>query len=150
MAKSEPNLRTSGLPLGVRIVGWFYITAAVSGLVSAPMEWISEFRAGTLIIPLGIGVPAFFVGRGLLRGNHRAWWIARAVAIVAILTTLVVVVVGLIRPDLGEVSGPFGFQRPARPWDPLLLAIGVGHLAFWGWQYYVLSRSNTKRLFGSP
>ena len=136
---SESLDRSALVPSSARAVGWFWLAGVPVGLVTGVMEFIQALQGGNLLIalPAGVGLSGWAIGRGLLRGNRRAWrWARRIAALVVIATVLVSALFLFSDPDTVTLSFPWG-TRDAALWEAVLLfgcvaAIGV-------WQFLALN-----------
>lgn len=134
----EPD-RSALVPSSARAVGWFWLAGVPVGLVTGAMEFIQALQGGNLSIalPAGVGLSGWAIGRGLLRGNRRAWRWARRVAALAVVASLLVSSIFLFAdPDTVTLSFPWG-TRDAALWESALL---VGFVALiGGWQFFALN-----------
>ena len=109
------------------------------GFVAGVMEFIGSLQGGDLSIalPAGVGISGWAIGRGLLRGNRRAWrWARRIAALVMVASALVGAVALFADADTMTLDFPWG-TRDAGKREAILL---LGVMAFIGaWQFFSLS-----------
>jgi hypothetical protein len=141
--RSSPNLaqpdRSDLVPGSAKGVGWFWLAAVPVGFVTGAIELMGSLQGGDLSIalPVGVGLSGWAIGRGLLRGNRRAWlWARRLAAVATVGSVLVGLAVLFADPSSVTLELPWG-QREAAKWESLLLlglVAGVG-----GWQFLALN-----------
>lgn len=137
------------LPRGIRVIAWFWLLAAALGAVGGVIEFVQTLRgSGTLnvVLPAGVGVSGWALGRGLLRGTRRAWlWARRLAAVVSVVLPIMIVLM-MLSPETAQLSFPGG-TRSVRPWDPLVLVPGTGLVLFFFWQLVALNRHETRQFY---
>lgn len=131
--------RSALVPTGARAVGWFWLIGVPVGFISGVMEFVKSLEGGDLSIalPAGVGISGWAIGRGLLKGNRRAWrWARRIAAAVTCVSVLVSVLALFANPDTLTVDFPWG-TREAGKWEAIMM---LGCMAVVGaWQFVSLN-----------
>jgi len=142
--------RSDLVPGSAKGVGWFWLAAVPVGFVAGVMEFIGSLQGGDLSIalPVGVGLSGWAIGRGLLRGNRRAWlWARRLAAVATVGSVMVGLTVLIADPSSVTLEFPWG-PREAAKWESLLflgLVAGVG-----GWQFLVLNSKASQTAYDPP
>jgi hypothetical protein len=147
---AESPDRSALVPNGVRVVGWFWLAGVPVGFATGVMEFIQALQGGSLSIalPAGVGLSGWAIGRGLLRGNPRAWRWARRIAALAVAASLLVSSILLFAdPDTVTLSFPWG-ARDAALWESVLLAGFVAVIS--GWQFLALNSRAAQAVYDPP
>ena len=138
------------IPANVRAVGWFWLAGVPIGFVSGIVEIVQSLRAGGLsvAVPVSIGVSGWAIGRGLLTGSRRAWrWARRIAGAVTLVTTVLIVLMLVTRPDNLQLEMPWG-SRAAERWQAILLLTAMAVLG--AWQFLSLNSAAARRVFDPP
>jgi hypothetical protein len=141
--------RSDLVPGNARAVGWFWLAAVPVGFVTGVIEFIGALQGGGLSIalPVGVGLSGWAIGRGLLRGNRRAWlWARRLAALATLGAILVVAIVLFADPESVTLEFPWGTHEAAK-WESLLflgLVAGVG-----AWQFLALNGTAARTAYDS-
>ena len=127
-------------PLSLKIVAALFILGGISSIIDV----IVDLTRGTL--PLNFGVLGLFVGIGLLRFS-RAW---RTCALVFLWIALIgLPLVALVFLFLaGSVNYTIFWQKIGPGSRPIAVALAALLFAVTVWQYRVLTRPDTRKLFG--
>lgn len=148
--RSDAEDRSAPVPTRARAVGWFWLAGVPIGFVAGVMEFVGSLQGGDLSIalPAGVGISGWAIGRGLLRGNRRAWrWARRIAALVMVASALVCAVALFADPDTLTLDFPWG-TRDAGKWEAILL---LGVMAVIGaWQFFSLNSETTRIAFDPP
>ncbi|ANM29184.1 hypothetical protein ABI59_05615 [Acidobacteria bacterium Mor1] len=150
MARSETSAAPlPDLPPAVRFISGFYYFAALVGVAGAVSRTIQAFQGGAVMIalPIGVGMSAWAIGRGLRRGSRRSWWWARLFAGITPLLTIAFGMVLLFVGNQVTYSTPFGPAGEISSRSPWLLAALLVVIAFWSWQFWSLTRPAVKQIF---
>ncbi len=143
--------RSELVPTGARAVGWFWLAGVPIGLVAGVREFIETLQGGDLSIalPAGVGLSGWAMGRGLLKGNRRAWrWARRIAALVMFGSVLGCVVVLFADPETLTLDFPWGTHDADSKWEAILL---LGIMAFVGaWQFFSLNSEAARAAFDPP
>ena len=139
--------RSALVPTNARAVGWFWLAGVPIGFIGGVIEFIQSLQGGDLSIalPAGVGISGWAIGRGLLKGNRRAWRWARRIAALAMFGSVLVCAVALFAdPDTLTLDFPWG-ARDAGKWEVVLL---LGILAIiGGWQFFSLNSKAARAAF---
>lgn len=142
--------RSALVPNGVRVVGWFWLAGVPVGCATGVMEFVQALQGGNLSIalPAGVGLSGWAIGRGLLRGNHRAWRWARRIAALAVAASVLGSSILLFAdPNTVTLSFPWG-TRDAALWESVLLAGFVAVIG--GWQFLALNSRAAQAVYDPP
>jgi hypothetical protein len=143
--------RSALVPTGARAVGWFWLAGVPIGFVTGVMEFIETLQGGDLSIalPAGVGLSGWAMGRGLLKGNRRAWrWARRIAALVMVGSALGCAVVLFADPETLTLDFPWGTHDADSKWEAILL---LGIMAFVGaWQFFSLNSEAARAAFDPP
>ncbi len=143
--------RSELVPTGARAVGWFWLAGVPIGLVAGVREFIETLQGGDLSIalPAGVGLSGWAMGRGLLKGNRRAWrWARRIAALVMVGSALGGAVVLFADPETLTLDFPWGTHDADSKWEAILL---LGIMAFVGaWQFFSLNSEAARAAFDPP
>lgn len=129
------------------MIGWFYIAAGPLGVIGETVGLIQWLRGGGVLdlpIPLAAGLSGWAIGRGLLRGNHRAWRWARGIARLALAVVALMALMVFTSTGALSVSLPIGEMEVGRGGAALFTAL-MG--AFWAWQIAILRSPEAKQAF---
>ena len=140
---------TPELPPQVRFIAGFYLFSSLVGVVSAIARTIQALQGGMIQIalPVGVGLSAWAIGRGLLRGRRRAWWWARLIAGITPVMTIVFMTLLLFFADEAKVTTPWGTSSMVPVQNPWLLASVALVALFFSWQLWILTRPAVKRIY---
>jgi len=142
--------RSALVPNSARAVGWFWLAGVPIGFVTGVMEFIKSLQGGDLSIalPAGVGLSGWAIGRGLMRGNRRAWlWARRIAGLVMFGSALMCAVALLADPDTLTLDFPWG-TRAAGKWEAILL-LGVAAV-IGGWQFFSLNSQAARAAYDPP
>ena len=142
--------RSALVPTNARAVGWFWLAGVPIGFVSGVMEFIESLQGGDLSIalPAGVGISGWAIGRGLLKGNRRAWRWARRIGGLVMFSSVVVCAVALLAdPDTLTLDFPWG-TRDAGKWEAIVL-LGLAAV-IGGWQFFSLSSQAARAAYDPP
>lgn len=154
--KADPEPLTEAPPVvppEVRTVGWMWLAVAPIGFVSGLVEFFQSLQSGGLSValPIGIGMSGWSIGRGLLKGNRRAWrWARRLAAFTALASTagaLAACVAWILGTGGMEITSALG-NTPTEPWVVMLLFVAFAIVG--GWQYRSLSSAAARSVFDLP
>lgn len=143
----EGEDRSALVPAAARAVGWFWLAAAPVGFVAGALEFARSIQGGGLSIalPIGVGISGWALGRGLLRGNRRAWRWARRIAVLMLVgSVLLGAIVLFADPESVTVDLPWG-TREAAVLESLLLFGLIAVTA--GWQLLSLSSTAARAAY---
>ena len=147
----EDEDRLELVPTSARAVGWFWLAGVPIGFVSGVLEFIEALEGGDLSIalPAGVGLSGWAIGRGLLKGNRRAWrWARRIAALVMVGSVLGCAVVLFANPDTLTLDFPWGTHDADNKWEAILL---LGIVAITGaWQFFSLNNEAARAAFDPP
>jgi hypothetical protein len=147
-SRAELEDRSALVPAGARAVGWFWLAGVPIGFVSGVMELIKMLQGGDLSIalPAGVGLSGWAIGRGLLKGNRRAWrWARRIAALVMFGSVLGCAVVLFADPETLTIDFPWGTHDADSKWEAILL---LAIMAFVGaWQFLSLNTEAARAAF---
>ena len=142
--------RSELVPPGARAVGWFWLAGVPIGFVTGVMEFIRSLQGGDLSIalPAGVGLSGWAIGRGLLKGNRRAWRWARRIGALVMFGSVAVCTVALFaNPDTLTLDFPWG-TRDADKWEAILL-LGIATIVG-AWQFFSLNSEAARAAFDRP
>ena len=143
--------RSELVPASARAVGWFWLAGVPLGFVTGVMEFIRSLQGGDLSIalPAGVGLSGWAIGRGLLKGNRRAWsWARRIAALVMFGSVLGWAVVLFSNPDTLTIDFPWGARDADSKREAILL---LGIMAITGaWQFFSLNGEAARAAFNPP
>ena len=146
--RGEVEDRSELVPTSARAVGWFWLAGGPIGFVTGAMELIRSLQGGDLSIalPAGVGLSGWTIGRGLLKGNRRAWrWARRIAALVMFGSVLGCAVVLFAEPDTLTLDFPWGTRDADNKWEAILL---LGIVAITGaWQFFSLNSEAARAAF---
>ena len=143
--------RSELVPPGARAVGWFWLAGVPIGFVTGVMEFIRSLQGGDLSIalPAGVGLSGWAIGRGLLKGNRRAWrWARRIAALVMFGSVLGCAVVFFANPDTLTLDFPWGTHDADSKWEAILL-LGIAAI-IGAWQFFSLNSEAARAAFDPP
>ena len=138
------------VPKGARAVGWFWLAGVPIGFVSGVVEFIQSLQGGdfSIALPAGAGLSGWAIGRGLLKGNRRAWLWARRIAAIVMCGSLLVCAVSLFAdPDTLTLDLPWG-TRDAGKWEAIVLLGIVAVIG--GWQFLSLNSEEARAAYDPP
>ena len=107
--RSEVENRSALVPTNARAVGWFWLAGLPIGFIGGVIEFIQSLQGGDLSIalPAGVGISGWAIGRGLLKGNRRAWrWARRIAGLVMFASVLMCAVALFADPDTLTLDFP--------------------------------------------
>ena len=148
--RGEVEDRSELVPTSARAVGWFWLAGVPIGFVTGAMELIRSLQGGDLSIalPAGVGLSGWAIGRGLLKGNRRAWRWARRIGALVMFGSVAVCTVALFaNPDTLTLDFPWG-TRDADKWEAILL-LGIAAI-IGAWQFFSLNSEAARAAFDPP